>query len=295
MLEFQPVAAGIYLLETPFNGLWSGVYLVRRDGNFLIDSGATAAGVDEVIRPALRALGFDLSDLDALLCTHSHGDHVGGHRRIRELAGVPCGVLEAGADKLRDPLKYSRLIRAAFPGYSPEAPAGLAGVEPDFLLRDQETIGGLQLIHTPGHDTDTVCFWDRETGALLTGDSVQGAGTCLQGCALYMDLPGYRYSLRRLSGLAPALLVAGHPYLPWNRAVIAGTAAVAAALAEARSITERYDAVLAAARQDGIADPARLAGELIRAGGGRFPEYLFLAMHTVAAHLNAFKTGTARF
>ena len=280
---FEPVADGIFLLKTPFNGLWSGVYLIRRETNILIDSGASAETVDSTILPALKDLGMELRDLSYLLCTHTHGDHVGGHHRLRELANLPCGVFEGGTDKLRNPLKYSKLIRDSFPGYSPAPPAILNGVEPDFLLKDSDTIGPLELIHTPGHDTDTVCFLDRETRTLLTGDSIQGNGTVLQGCALYMNLPDYRKSIRNLQGKTISAIVTGHPYLPWNTPVLRAEKA-ADCLKDALEITDLYDTIIANAIQTGETDSAKLAEHLIRAIGGQMPEYLFLALHTITEH-----------
>lgn len=288
MQIFKQAAEGIYLLETPFCGLWSGVYLIRREKNILIDSGAAAENVDRVIVPALAEFGLKPADISYLLCTHTHGDHVGGHFRIRELAEIPCGVFEGGADKLRNPLKYSKRIRAAFPAYSPAPPAVLNGIEPDFLLKDSETVESLKLIHTPGHDTDTVCFLDRETDTLLTGDSIQGNGTVLQGCALYMDLPGYRNSLKRLQKEKISRIVTGHPYLPWNEAVLENEKA-ANCLEEALEITDLYDKIISASIQAGETDSAKLAEHLIRTIGGRMPDHLFLPLHTVAEHLKELK------
>lgn len=44
-------------------------------------------------------------------------------------------------DRMRDPLTYSKAIRAAFPEYSPAAPAVLDGMEPDLLLKDGDRLG----------------------------------------------------------------------------------------------------------------------------------------------------------
>lgn len=288
MQTFEPVANGIYLLKTPFNGLWSGVYLIRREKNILIDSGASAETVDNTILPALKMLGLTPADLSFLLCTHTHGDHIGGHHRIKELAGIPCGVFEGGLDKLRNPLKYSKLIRNSFPEHSPAPPSVLRGVEPDFLLRDSETLGPLKLIHTPGHDTDTVCFLDRETRTLLTGDSIQGNGTILQGCALYMDLPGYRDSMKKLQGESVDAIVMGHPYLPWNTPVLRNEKA-ADCLKNALEITDFYDTIISNLIQGGETDPVKLAEHLIRTIGGQMPRHLFLALHTVEEHRKRWK------
>lgn len=276
---FRPVADRINLLEIPFAGIWTGVYLVRHDRNILIDSGLNAEGVDGILVPALNALGLNVTNLDLLLCTHTHGDHIGGHARLRQLGVRTIGVYEKGCDKLRNPLKYSKLIRAEFPGESAPAPAVLDGVEPDRIFHDGENIDAdLRLIVTPGHDSDCVSFFESSTGTLLTGDSVQGNGTITQGCALYMNLPDYRASLGKLKSLPVKRVVTGHPFLPWERSEIEN----GKALTDCLELLEKYDTFL---NSETDRDPASLAVKLIRHLNGRVPGKLFLAMYTVREHL----------
>jgi len=277
-VSFEEKADDLYLLKIPFAGIWAGVYLIRRDRNILIDSGLDADGVDSVIRPALRELDLDVKDIDLLLCTHTHGDHIGGHARLKQLGAAEIGVYAAGADKIRDPLKYNKLIRSVFPEYSSPSPAVLDGVEPDLILEDGAEISGLRLIAAPGHDSDCVCFFDTETGTLLTGDSVQGNGTIIQGCALYMNLPDYEASLDKLQKLDVGQVITGHPFLPWNGECIKSKKAFTDCL----ELLEKYDTFLN--ENAGMPLPELSVG-LIRHLNGKVPEKLFLAMYTVREHL----------
>lgn len=98
--HFEWIDGETALLKTPFCGSWSGVVLIRRKSGerILIDSGASADAVDGCLIPALKEEGITLDDLTALLCTHTHGDHVGGHFRLRELRpDLPIGVYESGS------------------------------------------------------------------------------------------------------------------------------------------------------------------------------------------------------
>lgn len=282
MERFEPVNETVFLLKTPFCGSWSGVTLIRRaNENILIDSGASAEVVDAVLIPALAEEGLKLEDLTVLLCTHTHGDHVGGHFRIKELCpALPCGVLDIGAEKLRDPLKFNKLIRAPFPKFSPPPSAGLRGIEPDFTFRDGENVRGLKVIATPGHDSDCACFLDKASGTLVTGDSIQGNGTELQGCGLCMNLPGYRSALLRLIAEPVRTVVTGHAYLPWRQAVMKGENA-RKMLKEALELTEKYGIIMKEALAKGITDPAEEAEYLIRKVGGVMPPFLFMALFTV--------------
>ena len=94
-VNFEKIAEGLYLLRLPFSGIWAGVYLHVGREVALIDSGPDAQGVDTYILPALRRLGLAPRDITLLLNTHTHGDHVGGHFRLKELC--PCCVMRNSA------------------------------------------------------------------------------------------------------------------------------------------------------------------------------------------------------
>ncbi len=283
--RFHPIGRDLLELRIPFSGIYVSVFLVNRQERAIIDSGFNARDVDAILVPALAELGLAPADIGWLLCTHTHGDHIGGHARLHALGVQKCAVWTASQDKMRDPLKYNRLIRAAFPEHSaPPAPV-LDGVEPDRLLQDGDCVCGLRMLPTPGHDTDCVSWLDPATGTLLTGDSLQGNGTATQGCALYMDLPAYEASLRRLLREPISRIVMGHPFFPWCQEASETEPAGAhppTAIADCLRLIEAYDTFLAAQPAD---DLARLATALIRHMGGNVPDKLFLAMFTAREHL----------
>jgi hydroxyacylglutathione hydrolase len=253
--------------------------------NVLIDSGATAQTVDGCLVPALRREGLELTDIAWLLNTHCHGDHIGGHYRIRELAGVKTATFRGSLAKLRDPLQYSKAIRSRFPDFSPPPQPVLRGVEPDRLLDDGGRVAGrLRLVFTPGHDDDAVCWYDEATQTLISGDSLQGNGTESSGIGFYQDLVTYRTALQRLAGMTIANICAGHPYVPGG-AVALGAEEVSAYLKTCFNFTEYYDQLITAAWEAGERDPAVIARQIIKKSGGPVPRYLFLALYTVTAHL----------
>ena len=288
MPEFVQLRPNIYRLAVPFGNSWTGVTLVRGEKNVLIDSAAKAKDADEWIVPALQQMGLSLKDIDILTCTHCHGDHVGGHARIRELCPeIKIACYEGSEDKVRDPLKYSKLIRATFPPFSPEAPADLRGVTADLLLKDGEYLTPyLRLITTPGHDTDTVCWLDERTNTLITGDSLQLDGTTSQGIALVMDLPGYRYTLKKLAELPIDCIAAGHDYLPLG-SIAEGREAVRAYLTACGKSMDLYAEFIKAQWDAGDHDPASLARKLIRHIDGVMPSFLFLPLYTVTQILKS--------
>ena len=87
MRDFYHETENILRLKVIFESVYTSVFLIKAEGRaFLVDCAMTARDVDEVILPALLKAGFALSDIDALILTHGHGDHAGGLSRIRELA-----------------------------------------------------------------------------------------------------------------------------------------------------------------------------------------------------------------
>ena len=295
METFKEVATGIKLLKTPFCGEWSGVVLLKGNKNILIDSGASGEVVDSVIVPALEREGLVPGDISLLLCTHTHGDHIGGHFRFREISAAKIGAFEGSLDKLRSPLKYNIKIRQAFPKYSPPPSDGLKGVEPDFLVGDGEIIANrLKLVHTAGHDDDCVCWLDIQTGTLITGDSLQANGTTLQGLGFYQDLQAYRNSIKKLLELGPENLVPGHRYLPLDE-VAFGAGNVKNYLESCLYLTDTYTIMLKEFLHKGISELPELAIYLIKHLGGRVPDFLFLPLYTVSQHLKEIKDAQPSF
>jgi len=285
MTGFTHVSGDVHLLKVPFPGVWTGVTLVLSDEPILIDSGGAAATVDAAIVPALAELGMQLSDIRWVLATHIHGDHVGGIARMRALApSIKIAVMRQSEARMRDPLAYSRQIRAAFPEHSPAPPPVLDGVVPDRLLDDGDIIGSLQTLHTPGHDTDSCCFLETRSGTLITGDSLQLNGTISQGCALLFDPENYRRSLDRLLALPIQNIVCGHPYLPLGEVAL-GEVATRAFLASCIGCHEHDRGLVEGMSAAGVDDVLIIARALVASVGGAEPRDMFLPMHSVAAHL----------
>lgn len=285
MLHFEKLYPDVYLLKVPFSGLWTGVVLITGEENCLIDSGAKDTDVDQYILPALAELGLDLHAIGWLLNTHSHGDHIGGHARIRNLTNLKVAAHKSSAPKVTDPVPYAVETRTKFPGYSPAPQVYLQGVPVDRVLEDGEVIAGrLQVIHTPGHDDDCVCWYDIPTGTLITGDSLQGNGTPAQGVGFYKNLDEYLCSLRKLQQIQIDHVICGHDYdeIGWN---ISGAEAVRSALQCCQAAVERYHDFILQQYQAGVSDPVEVALALIRKHGCAMPDKLFLALYTVTQHL----------
>ena len=285
-MKFEEIFPGTYLFKVPFGPVWTGIILIRGEKNILIDS--SHLDPEAYLIPALEDLGLKLPDIDWLLCTHVHGDHIGGHYALHEKYGVKTATLASAADALRDPAKVSVRVRTRFPKNSPPPQSDLKGVEPDLLLGEGELLEGrLRAVAAPGHDDDSLVWIDTKTGTAFTGDSIQANGTICQGIAFYRNLVAYRNTLAKLAEEDIENIVCGHDY-DGIGSIIRGRDAVASAIRYSTERVRLYGERLAAYVKEGVPveeEPVSLACRLISEVGCGMPERLFLALHTVSEHL----------
>ena len=284
--SFEEILPGTYLLKVPFGPVWTGIALVRGEKNILIDSSHLEP--ETYLLHALDELGMKIGDIDWLLNTHVHGDHIGGHHALVTRYGLKTATLASAADALRDPVKVAIRVRTRFPRNSPPPQSYLKGVEPDCLLAEGELLEGrFRALATPGHDDDCLVWIDTMTGTAFTGDSLQANGTICQGVAFYRDLAAYRRTLEKMSAEPLDNIVCGHDY-DGIGGVVTGRGAVADALRFCSERVKVYGVRIAAYVKEGVPvedEPVSLAERLIHDEGCGMPEKLFLALHTVSEHL----------
>jgi len=103
----------------------------------------------------------------AILLTHAHFDHIMSLNEIRAATAAPLLLHEAEAAILHDNEKN------LFARFSHRAPAFAPA---DRLLTDGDTVtvgqSVLTVCHTPGHTPGSICLFDEEAGAILTGDTL---------------------------------------------------------------------------------------------------------------------------
>src|SRR5436305_12272704 len=75
-------------------------YLVEEDGRCTLVDAALPGYHDGLVR-ALRELGRDVGDIDAVVLTHAHVDHIGMAERLRTDAGATVLVHSADAELAR--------------------------------------------------------------------------------------------------------------------------------------------------------------------------------------------------
>jgi len=181
-MELQAhVAEGIHRIEDSFTN-W---YLVEHDGRLtVVDTGVPTSW--QSLQTALHRLGLRAGDIEAVVLTHAHFDHVGFAERARRTLGVPVYVHENDVPLTRHPWRYDherarayylatqyRALpivaafvrnRALFPRPVKEVVRYAEGTLP--------VPGAPQVIFTPGHTLGHCALHFPDRDAVIAGDAV---------------------------------------------------------------------------------------------------------------------------
>jgi glyoxylase-like metal-dependent hydrolase (beta-lactamase superfamily II) len=238
---FAPAAsAGIHRLAipTPFAVGRVNVYLIDDDPLTLVDSGPNSGiSLDEVERQ-LRALGRRIEDLELILITHQHIDHIGLVEILRTRSNAEVAAIEqlvpfvegyreaAAAD---DEFATQTMLRNGIP---PEVVQALRAVSSGFrawgaradvtrVVHDGEDLTlrdrTLRVAFRPGHSpTDTV-FHDEQRGILIAADHLIAhissnplMTRTVEGGDRRRALVEYLDSLRKTRAMEVDLVLPGH-------------------------------------------------------------------------------------
>lgn len=194
--------------------LGSKAFLAVEDRLTLIDAGLRGSGA--LLRRYLDAIGRSPRDIERIVCTHAHPDHIGGVREIAALSGAEVLMHSADTERLRIG------VREALVGLRPSAIVALltTGPEdakplPDGIILP--ALGGLEAVHTPGHTPGSVCLYSRERRLLVVGDVLQviHGQLSLPSYVFTEDMTLARRSIARLAELEVDTICFAH-YPAWR-------------------------------------------------------------------------------
>ena len=186
----------------------SNAYLVSADdGLLLVDTGIP--GNAKRILAFIERLGRRPDELRTIVLTHWHIDHVGSVAGLKRLTGAQVAIHELDAPVLAGrerPAKGRRAMAVITRLFH------LRPVSADLRLRDGDRIGGLEVVHVPGHTAGSIVL-RRDDGVVFSGDALLGdrhGGIRPPDPGLSLDPDQARASAEKIGALDFRLLLPGH-------------------------------------------------------------------------------------
>jgi glyoxylase-like metal-dependent hydrolase (beta-lactamase superfamily II) len=191
------VSAGIerIAIPTPFAVGRVNVYLIEDNPLTLVDAGPNSATSFDALTSGLTALGRSLEDIELVVLTHQHIDHLGLVSLVAQRSGAEVAAIDVAVRFIEnysqeaqkdDEFARSVMLRNGIPE---DVVSALSSVSQAFrawgaradvtrVLRDGDEMSfrdrTLHVHHRPGHSpTDTV-FHDGERRSLIAGDHLLG-------------------------------------------------------------------------------------------------------------------------
>lgn len=161
-------------IETfPLGPLQTNAYLVslpEENRGFVIDPGMHP-------QPLLKRI--ENMEIEAIVLTHAHFDHIGGVDAVRRLKGCPVYLHDAEAEWLTNPKRNGSTMW-------PELGEAITTDPAEYALDDGQKLKLLgivfQVLHTPGHSPGSV--------SLLYGNHLFGGDVLFRLSVGRTDLPG---------------------------------------------------------------------------------------------------------
>jgi glyoxylase-like metal-dependent hydrolase (beta-lactamase superfamily II) len=186
-------AAGIHRLRipTPFAVGRVNCYLLEDEPLTLVDTGPNSGKALDELEHQLADLGHEIADLELVILTHQHIDHIGLVEIIASRSGASVAAIDVAVPYLEsfgegaeaddefaaglmlrygipeDMISALRSVSQSFRGWGATAKVTrpLRDGE-ELVLRDRR----LEVQHRPGHSPSDTVFWDAERKILLAAD-----------------------------------------------------------------------------------------------------------------------------
>lgn len=180
--------------DVPWPPKHVAAYLLEGPEPILIDAGAPDDAGESELREGLEAVGYEPADIDHVLVTHVHSDHI-GQLPVLRAAGATVHVPRTGLSRVDRDLEAARVdfrdgsIEA---GYRGDDLAEIVDEEVKSLRRDRRLVDPetaraiepdatfavgdrtFESFETPGHAVDHLCFETTIAGTtvLFSGDAL---------------------------------------------------------------------------------------------------------------------------
>ena len=153
-------------------------YVLKGEGIVAVDSGAPGKG--SLFARTLEAKGIRLQDLNLVILTHGHWDHIGSAAELTSLTGAPLALHKAEASWLENSIKplspgintwgrILNMLQTPYLSFIKIPPSKVEiEIEDDGMPLEDYGLPG-RVVHTPGHSSGSVSVV-LDSGEAFVGD-----------------------------------------------------------------------------------------------------------------------------
>jgi hydroxyacylglutathione hydrolase len=175
-------------------------YVIKDELSVIIDPGLTQF-LPELVQDLYRD-GIDPKEIDIITNTHLHSDHCWSNQAFKKISGAKIFIHPSQKDSWEATVtKTSKFFGVPAAEFTQD----------ELIENDKLNTGEMEfeLIPSPGHSPDSVCFYCKEDKILICGDVIFNQNTGR------VDLPGgsadqLKQSIEKLSRLEIEYLLPGH-------------------------------------------------------------------------------------
>jgi len=181
------------IFPTAYESIGTINFFIINDGESLtlIDAGIDHENCWNYFNTILAEQGYNITDIDRIILTHHHADHVGLLKRILAIKNIPIYThqlailrLQMDADFFKMRYKFFDELYKEMDCFQDAQPRlgklrqTLNELDEKSLMANfipiqaGDIVCGLEVIETPGHSPDSISLFDKERKWLFTGDLV---------------------------------------------------------------------------------------------------------------------------
>lgn len=226
-------------VPTPFAVGRINCYLLEGDPLTLIDAGPRSEKSFQGLQDGVERAGYKLEDIELVVATHQHIDHVGQITPIVERSGADVAAIDILVERLaeftwgseqEDQMAVDLMVRYGVPqdiaNMLKEVTASFrelgapVKVTRPFAAGETLIMGSreYEIFHRPGHSPSDTVFWDAERKLMFGGDHLLSHISSNPLISKPLDgspgrtksLINYRESLRKTAEMPIEIMLSGH-------------------------------------------------------------------------------------
>lgn len=177
----------------------------------LIDTGMP--GNAQNIIDYVNSINRKPSEITRIVLTHCHMDHVGSVHELKEITNAKVAIHQEDAPFLtgeKSQPSPKGAVSIAFKAFSPFLKA--KPIQPDILLKEEDMVGRMMVIHTPGHTPGSIALYNSEQKLIFVGDTMRYQNGKLTGPPgqFTPDMSEALRSVKKISLMEFDVMLSGH-------------------------------------------------------------------------------------